>query len=295
MFWVLTAGLLLLGGVLGGFGVRRAVRARLAAKPQARPDYLLRVMFGASAFLLLAPDLIPAIVTDGPGVFGMLFLWAWRLLALGGIGLALLIAVVTSRRAVRTARQGAARVAVRMPSLSGWRERRGLRLDDFPDTWDGLLEYDRQLSRRLVSYQHDLEMLANRPAMLDYTDPHTRAAIEAMTMCDRERRNFAPVTRDVIKTPYGQAVARFAVALREAEENADRQARSGLGVDERDRLAEATRILAFVQGNATTGNDRQRAYERVAALLVAEQAPGEADRSHPWLDVHERVDLNQPR
>lgn len=293
MFWWLTAGFLLLGGVLGWFGVRRAIRARLAPEPPPRPDRLLHVMLGASALLLLAPDLIPAVVADPPGVFGTISLWVWRFLALGGLGLAGLIAVVTSRRAVQTVQLGAARLAVRVPSLSGWQERRGLRLDDFPDSWAGLLEYDRQLSRRLVSYQHDLELLANRPAMLDYTDPHTRAAIEAMTMCDRERRDIGPVTRDVIKTPYGQAVARFAVALREAEENADRQARSGLRVDERDRLAEATRILSFVQGNATTGKDRQRAYERVAALLVADQAPGEADRSHPWLDVHERVDLNR--
>lgn len=287
MFWWLTLGFLLLGGVLGGLGLRRAIRGRLAPTP--RPDRLRQVLLWAGGILLVAPDLIPALVADPPGVFGTITLWVWRFMAIGGIGLVALTAAVTSRRAVQKVRGGAANAAIRVPSWSGRRERRDLNLDDFPHTWDGLLDYDRQLSRRLVSYQHDLELLANRPAMLDYTDPCTRAAIHAMTMCDRERRDFGPVTRDVIKTPYGQAVAQFAVALREAEYNADRQARSGLGVDERARLTEASRILAFVQDNATTGSDRQRAYEHVAALLVADQVPGERDRSHPWLDVHERV------
>ena len=294
MFWWLTLGFLTLGGVLGGWGLRDALRARLS-EPAARPNLRRRIILGVGAFLLVLPDLVPALVTDGTGVLGTLLLWVWRFLAVGGIALVVLVALVTSRRAVQTVRAGAAAAAVKMPSWSGWRHRRRLRLVGFPRTWDGLLDYDRELSRRLVSYQHDLELLANRPAMLDYTDPYTRAAIEAMTMCDRERRDFGPLTRDVITTPYGQAVARFAVALKEAEENADRQVRSGLGVAERDRLAEATRILTFVQDNATTSRDRQRAYERVAALLVADHAPGEADRQHPWLDVHERAHLHKDR
>lgn len=294
MFWLLTVGSLVLGGALGWMGIRRAIRSRLAPSPPERPDRRLQVMLGVAAFLLLAPDLVPALVADGPGLLGGIALWVWRGFAFTGILLVGLAGLVTSRPVVDAGRRAVATAVVRVPSWSGWRRRNDLRLKDFPTTWTALLEYDRQLSRELVSYQHDLEKLANRPAMLDYTDPHTRAAIEAMTMCDRHRRDLGPLTRDVITTEYGQAVARFAVALREAEENADRQARSGLGVDERSRLTEAVRILAFVQDNATTGADRQRAYQRVAALLSAADAHEDDSRQHPWLDVHERADLNRP-
>lgn len=301
MFWLLTCGGVALGSLLTWKGLRRYFSRRLAP-PTGRPDRFGRWLLGLGSVFLVVPDLFAALVVDYPGIFAGVALMFYRGMVLTGVAAAVLLGLVTSRRSVRAMRETTTTAVAVVPSLSARRVRREQGLADFPRSWDALLDYDRELCRRLLSYQHDLEQAANRPAMADYTDPLTRRAVEAMLACDRWRTEQAPLVRDVISTGYGRAVADFALALRAAEENASRQVQDGLRLDERDRLAEAARIIAFVQSNATTEADREQAYRKVAELMsVHEQIEGAAAGfavtagagQHPWLSVTQRAELDE--
>lgn len=150
------------------------------------------------------------------------------------------------------------------------------------------------MARRLLAYEHDLELAVNAPVMRDYTDPHTAAAVHAMLACDTVRTTTAPLgIRDVHATPYGQAVAQFQRALEAAEANAARLARSTFSDDERRDLDEAARSLQFMREHATTPAERDAAYARVRDLLERHPRTRAHDpraaREHPFLTVEERA------
>ncbi|MFV0458951.1 MAG: hypothetical protein ACK5MT_09325 [Actinomycetales bacterium] len=335
MLWLLTFTTIGLGGWLFWRGLRGHFRSRFSPEPVI-PAYaatrrerwtgnLDRVWMLTGALLLLAPELPASLALqtspDGPGLAA---LWLWRMIVVGGLSLTAVITFLTSRAVTSTVVAGANEVAARVPSLSGRRVRRESGLADLPTDWDGLLEYDRQLTRRFLAYGHDLDLMTSHPVMRDYADPQTRRALVAMLECDRVRRSTAPVlTRDVLTTEYGKTVLAFARAMVEAEANSVRRAGLNLDPDERGRLDEAAAILAYLQTNSTTSPERQRAYEHVHWLLdqpadaaseAADLGPdthgapqGVSDRAtadldlgvpqvppprpvaHPWLDVPQRA------
>lgn len=91
--------------------------------------------------------------------------------------------------------------------LGGLRGRRTPGGAIVPRDWDGLVAYDRQLSRRFLDYEN-VDASVNFPVMRDYRDPLTSAALTAMLRCDDLRTAAQPAGfRRAGDTPYGRAVA----------------------------------------------------------------------------------------
>lgn len=332
MFWTVTLLCWGLGWYLGFRGVRTHFRRRFSRAQFGRWAVRRnRALLGLSAFLLICPEVPALLFTLDSSTAGLA--WILRIFALSFSSVVLLAMLLTSRRVTALARAGADEAALKLPSFEGARTRRRLaahdtRLADFPRGWDDLIEYDRQLSRRLLAYDHDLELSASYPVMRDYTEPRTKAALQAMFECDRlQTATPPPLTRDIVTTGYGKAVARFAQALAEAEAHASSTVQAGVGDAERARLNEAISILAFIDTHTTTAAEREDAYRSVRDLLTprasGDQTVGSADappvasppvapqanpvpsqanpvpsqaqpeRSHPWLTVRERASLHR--
>lgn len=309
MFALATLVAMLIGGGLVLAGARRYFRGRPARRPPrtGRQTALDVALVTSGGVLLLAPELpadLLGLSAGGSGA-GAFLLAVAHILALIVMLVLVGAMVLVSQRVVAPALETADRVAARMPSLRGGQARRQVGLADFPRDWAGLLAYEQSLSRRFLAYDHDLELAVSLPAMRDYTEPATRGALRAMFACDAERRESAPpLTADVITTGFGRAVAAFALALQQAEDNARRLAAAGLADDEGARVGEAATILAFVRTNSTTAAERDEAYRTIADLLNrprertgAPQTPGQTPtgkaQPHPWLDVRQRADLHR--
>lgn len=336
MFVLITLATFALGGALGRYAVRRYFRARFGTRPAS--DWHRRVtalLLGCSAVLVLGPELPATLALQLDSMPAAGLVWLLRLVGLTAVALVGWAIVLTSRPVTTFGRGVISTVSARVPSVEARRLRRKLTREDaafahFPREWDGLVEYDRELSHRFLSYDHDLERAVSYPTMRDYTDERTRAALAAMFACDRYRSTAAPtLTRDVITTRYGRAVVAFAQALAAAEAHALRTAQSNLGDDERRRVTEAVDILRFVQNHTTTAPERDTAYRAVqdllaqpagepattqarstaAATAVNEPRDNDADpaldldlgpagsptvaaaAAHPWLDIAHRAQL----
>jgi hypothetical protein len=300
MTLALTAALVLTGVGLVGLAVRRFFTRRFASsqiEPWAQTragratrfaDRSLFALGGLGAALLVAPDVAARLIAG----FTMA---GWRVAAVVGLCLTGALLVAVSRPVTALVRAAVTAAASHTPSWTGWKLRRQNTMHDFPRDWASLLEYDRRLCRQFLAYDDDFEAAVNLPAMRDYSFPPTRAALTAMLACDRVRTDEPPwFTRDVITTAYGRAVAGFAVALAVAEERARALATADLDPTERARLFEATAILEFVQRNATTPADRDRAYRDVMHLLaVRPDGAAPTGSAHPLLSVRQRSNLNR--
>ncbi len=311
MTFALTAALALTGVGLVGVAVRRWLKRRFSVShhgPGATSragrvaDRSLFVLGGLGVALVLVPDLAARQLAGftpwpasplNPDLAATVA--GWRLLAVAGLTLTATLLVLLSRPVTGLIRAAVTAAASRTPSLTGWKLRRQNRLHDFPRDWPTLLEYDRRLCRQFLAYDDDFEAAVNLPAMRDYSFPPTSAALTAMLACDRVRTDEPPwFTRDVITTGYGRAVADFAVALAVAEERARALATADLDPTERARLAEAASILEFVQRNATTPADRDRAYNDVVQLLaVRPHGATPTGSAHPLLSVRQRSYLDR--
>lgn len=309
----------LTGSGLTLFGAGRYVRASLAARtagtarPRTRAKRRTGVAYAvAGATMVLAPD-APARLSghfpEGDTTLEVLLV-VYRIVAAGGL---LIVAVVMAAAvgvgSIRTKRATRRSVATATSSV------------DVTEQWSALRSRDTELTRQFLRYDHDLEAAINFPAMRDYRDPLTRAALEAMLHCDQVRTERAPSgTADVHATAYGRAVAQFAVSLAAAEANARRLVWSNFTEDEKRSLDTAGKMLAFLQSNATTPAERDIAYARVIAelgkiprtkfslgddavrrALEATVTPAASldlpttspfstgARPHPWLDVEQRA------
>ncbi|WP_050347540.1 hypothetical protein [Arsenicicoccus sp. oral taxon 190] len=311
---MILAGLLVaVGLVLVTGGVLRYAAARLR-RPGAgeAPRRVERgvPMTAAGGGLVLAPDVLAAtghLAVDG---VGGLLLALYTVLALAGLSVVAVGMWLTSRRVTRRVVAGVEAVADGIPLLSRHRARRRGTPADFPREWAGLIALDTELTHRFLRYERDLEAAVNFPVMLDYAEPLTKGALDAMLRCRALRAATPPAgTRDVRDTDYARAVADFAVALEAAEANAQRLVASTFSEDERRVLDEAATTLEFMRANTTTPAERADAYERVAAQLSefprrAQSQPAQAAqaqavqaqagatavaRPHPFLDVEDRA------
>lgn len=304
---LLTIVVALSGAVLVTWGWARYLRGRFRARDRASAVTVRRsgvVMAVGGGLLLLLPEVPSHLLSGGSGStgaesgFGEVATWVWRVGVLAGLTVVYGSMALLRERVTRPLREAVGRGAATVLSLApvgpvggARRMRRMPHLADFPRDRDGLLEYDRALTRRLLDYERDLELGANLPAMRDHTVPTTIAVWAAMGRCDT-LRTLAPTGRvvEVLATDYGRAVADFALALATAEENARRLASDTLSGEEVAALAEVERLLAFVRSSHTTPAERAAAYDELTARLDAarpEVAP--VERSHPWLDLSERV------
>jgi hypothetical protein len=303
-------GLLALGGL--AWGTTHYVRSRLSARLQPRRERHRRIGLGVvsvSGFALLVPDLLAGLVVAGTGGSGALATVGWlfyRLFALGAIGIAALVMWATSDPVTGRMRRGRDMVVASVPFGPGRDARRmRRRLGAFPQEWNALLEHDQGLTRRLLRYQRDADAAASRPTMADLTHPLTRAAVDAMFECDAVRTTQPPAhVHDVLATDYGRAVARFDEALRAAEEYASAHVVSSVTDAEQRVVADAARTLSFLQTNATTPQERARAYssisERLARAEVTQATEAQAGMtkpmatsSHPWLTVEDRAEIER--
>jgi hypothetical protein len=282
------------------------VRSRLSARLRPRRERHRRIalgVFGVSAVALLVPDLIAGLVIASTGASGGLATVGWvvyRLFALGAIGIASVVMWLSSDPVTDKVRRGRDAVVMRVPfgpARDLRRMRRSLGATSFPQEWNALLEYDRELTRRLLRYQRDADAAASAPTMADLEHPLTRTAVEAMFRCD-SLRTMQPPARvpDVLATDYGRAVAEFDRALAAAEDFAARHVASTVSVDEQRVVADAARTLTFLQTNATTPEERATAYTKISEKLASAQASAGAEAtqpvpqsSHPWLTVEERA------
>ena len=297
-------GLLGLGGL--AWGTTHYVRSRLSARLQARRERHRRIalgIVGLSGTALLIPDVIAGVVVASTGGSGALTTVGWvlyRLLALGAIGIAAVVMWLTSDRVTNTVRRGRDAVAARVPfgpARDVRRMRRSLGPATFPQEWNALLEYDRELTRRLLRYQRDADAAASAPTMADLEHPLTRAAVDAMFRCDALRTMQPPArVPDVLATDYGRAVAEFDRALAAAEDFSTKHVTSTVAHDEQRVVADAARTLTFLQTNATTPQERATAYTKISEKLASAQASAGAEAtqpvpqsSHPWLTVEERA------
>lgn len=307
----MLAALVALLGVVGlSWGTVHYVRSRFSARLRPRRErhrVLALAVAGVGGVGLLVPDLVAGLFVAGAGGASGAAAFGWilyRFLALGAIGISALTMWLTSDPVTSTVRRRRDAVLARLPFGPGRQTRRMRRaLGAFPEDWEGLLEHDRVLTRRLLSYQRDADAAGSRPTMADLEHPLTRAAVEAMFRCD-ELRSESPPKRvfDVLATDYGQAVAAFDRALTAAERYADAEATSTVTSAEQRAVADATRTLSFLQANATTPQERTAAYHRISERLAqaqatAAQAQGTAAQeqtevipsSHPWLSVEDRA------
>lgn len=299
---MLAALVALLGAGALAWGTVHFVRSRLSARLQPRRERHRRLALGVvgiGALALLVPDLVAGLVVADAGGSGAATIgWVlYRFLALGAIGVATFSMWLTSDPVTSRFRRGRDAVLSRSP-IGPRRQTRRMRraLGAFPQEWQGLLEHDQQLTRRLLAYQRDADAAASRPTMADLEHPLTKAAVDAMFRCDSLRTMQAPArVHDVLTTEYGQAVAVFDRALTAAETYADAQAVSTVTTAEQRAVADATRTLSFLQTNATTPQERAAAYDKISERIARAQAtaaPGEthaAASSHPWLTVEDRA------
>ena len=284
------------------WGTTHYVRSRLSPQLQDRRELHRRIALGAAGVggvTLLAPDAIAGLLL-GSGEGGSLAALGWvlyRLLALGVIGIAALTMGLSSDPVTAKVRRGRDRVVAVAPMGIGRQTRRMRRsLGQFPAEWQGLLEHDRALTRRLLAYQRDAEVAAARPTMADLASPHTKTAVDAMFRCDTLRTMQPPArVHDILATEYGQAVAAFDRALADAERHADERVAGAVTTAEQKAVMDATRTLSFLQSTATTPQERSAAYnvisERLAqASATAESTPAESARgANAWLSVEERA------
>lgn len=297
-------GLLGLGGL--AWGTTHYVRSRLSSRLQARRERHRRIalgVVGVSATALLVPDLIAGLIVSSTGGGGALTTIGWflyRLLAVGAIGVSVVVMWLTSDPVTNRVRRGRDAVVARVPfgpARDVRRMRRSLGAASFPQEWNALLEYDRELTRRLLRYQRDADAAASAPTMADLEHPLTRAAVDAMFRCDTLRTMQPPAhVPDVLATDYGRAVAEFDRALAAAEEFAARHVTSTVAEDEQRVVADAARTLTFLQTNATTPQERASAYTKISEKLASAQATAGAEAtepvprsSHPWLTVEDRA------
>ena len=299
---MLAALVALLGAGALAWGTAHFVRSRLSERlrPRRERHRLLALgVVGVGAFALLVPDLVAGLVTSDTGgssaaTIGWVF---YRFLALGAIGVAAFTMWLTSDPVTARFRRGRDAVIARSPIGPGRQTRRMRRsLGAFPQEWQGLLEHDQRLTRRLLAYQRDADAAASRPTMADLEHPLTKAAVDAMFRCDHLRTAQAPArVHDVLATEYGQAVAAFDRALTAAETYADAQAVSTVTTAEQRAVADATRTLSFLQTNATTPQERAAAYDKISDRIAKAQATaaeGQTEAvpsSHPWLSVEDRA------
>lgn len=286
-------GLLGLGGLV--WGTAHFVRSRLSERLQPRRDQHRRMAVAAASaggVAVLIPDLIASLfLSAGPG--GGVGWFLYRFIALGVIGTASLVMFLSSDRVTSKVRRKRDAVIAAAP-LGPGRETRRMRrrLGQFPQEWNGLLEHDQDLTRRLLAYQRDADAAASRPTMADLEHPLTKAAIDAMFQCDALRTMQPPARmHDVLATEYGQAVAAFDRALAAAETYADSSASSTVTTAEQRAVADAARTLSFLQNNATTPQERAAAYTAIGERLAkAQGTPAEpTTSSHPWLSVEDRA------
>ncbi|MEO7069730.1 MAG: hypothetical protein ABI131_04475 [Nostocoides sp.] len=317
MATLLTMFVAMTGGGFVGWGWARYLRGRFRVKDCAAGISARRsgvVMAVGGGLLLLLPEvpshLLLAVTpsTGVEGAFGALAAWVWRLSVLAVLtvvygSMALLRERVT--QPIReAAERGVAAVVCLLPvggargAGSARRMRRMPQLAGFPRDLGSLVAHDQMLTRRLLDYERNLDLGANLPAMRDHSVPATAAAWQAMMGCDALRPTVTPGSGvgvgDVLRTDYGRAVADFGVALAAAEDNARRLATGSLSTGEVAALAEAERLLAFVQSSHTTPAERAAAYDALAQQLGRARPDGHrgtdpGERSHPWLDVNERV------
>ncbi len=312
----LIATLIALAGTgLTLFGAGRYVRGSIAGRTASasptrtrwrRRGALAYVAVGATMFLVPdAPARWSGQFPEGQAPLE-LFLVFYRLAAVGG--LLVVAAVMATAAGVGAFRTKRANARLRVAAPSPAPAQPGALVPDLTEQWTTLLDRDTTLTRQFLSYDHDLDAAINFPAMRDYRDPLTRAALDAMLHCDEVRTQRAPAsTTDVHATAYGQAVAQFAVALAAAEANARRLVWSNFTDDERRALDTAGKMLAFLQANSTTPAEREVAYARVIAELgkiprtkfalgedalrraLEASAATSPTRPHPWLDVEQRA------
>ncbi|MCA1781487.1 MAG: hypothetical protein ABR500_09225 [Dermatophilaceae bacterium] len=295
-------GLLGLGGL--AWGTTHYVRSRFSARLQPRRERHRRIALATvsvSGFALLAPDAIVGLVIASTGGSGTLATVGWvlyRLLAVGAIGIAALVMWLTSDPVTTRLRRRRDAVVASVPFGPARTTRRMRRhLGAFPQEWNGLLEHDRELTRRLLRYQRDADAAASSPTMADLEHPLTKTAVDAMFRCD-DLRTMQPPTHvlDILATDYGRAVAQFDQALRAAEEYASAHVVSTVARDEQRVVADAARTLTFLQTNATTPQERASAYEKIGEKLAKARATAGAEAtepvptsSHPWLTVEDRA------
>lgn len=319
------------GYLLVGTGLRRQFRARLRALRSGGAQVLtdagvvtlaerrmvargvVPMMLGGS-LLALFPQVPAALLVDsGPGtalgtVFSVLAWLAYDVVV--GLGLLVAWAVLAfasrpvSPRMARQAGDAWRVAATSLPfggQVSARRLRRDPALSDLPTTVEGVLELDRELSARFLSYQRDVDAASALPAMADLAVPTTAAAWEALLRCDELRPGGGVAVRDVVVTEYGQAVGAFATAMSVAEEAARRLVAGGFAPGERESVEDVQRLLSYVTSHATTPSERAELYAALASRLQSAAAGVEAGdghagaeggagaRSHPWLDVSDRV------
>ncbi|MDO5502591.1 MAG: hypothetical protein Q4G67_05395 [Actinomycetia bacterium] len=312
---MLAALIALLGVGALVWGTTRYVRSRLQPALQERRERhraLALSAAGVGGVAMLVPDVLAGLlITSAPGGTAVTVGWVlYRLVAAGMISLAVLVMWLSSDPVTARVRSGRDKVVATMPFSAAAATRRLRRregLTDFPQEWNALLEHDRFLTRELLRYQRDADAAASRPVLADLEHPATNRAVQAMFRCDELRTATAPErASDVLATDYGRAVAEFHKAFAAAQAHAEEAAAAAVPKDERTALADAHRTLTFLQTNATTADERARAYaalsERLAkahsdAGSAAQSAPAgqsaAAAAAHPWLSVEERARLER--
>lgn len=251
-------------------------------------------LVATGGLLLLIPDVLAGAATGAgeAGVVTVLLMLLWRLTVIAGMTVVGGAMVLTSDPVVTRARATRDR-AVRAIPMAPWTALSLGPARHLPRDWQHLVEMDRALGRRLLSYT-DVDNGSSHPILRDHQDPHTRRAVEAMLHCDTLRQS-ASTARDVRRTPYAAAVADFKTKLERAEAYSHKVVRDNLAHGEHATIERAQRLLAYLQEHATTPAERQAAYDRIVAeLSQVDPHAGTEPRpapGHPWLDIDQRADL----
>lgn len=253
MHTLLTMFLATSGALVSTWGFFRALRHRVGVRQRLRSVRGRRTgvaLFVVGGVLLLVPDLIAGLVVaaepaaDSPlAVLGVLGALVWRAAVLLGLMAGGGVLWLTSEQVsgwIRVGVSAAQQTIPRRADLVHVRARRRGEWANFPREWEALVEHDRALARRLLGQGNHFEAAVltsvgtsgdpaghrrssgpDLSALRDWSDPMTRAALEALVECDRVRTASPPPgTRDLLGSEYGRAVAAFDQAVRAAEDNA---------------------------------------------------------------------------
>lgn len=130
-----------------------------------------------------------------------------------------------------------------------------------------LAEHD-AVDDRWLSYELDPVKVLEYPLLTDMREPTTVNFHQARRLADSLRPSAAEdIVEPAAQREYREAVHAYATALDVAEAEAKRVRQSGFGIDERNRLATAMRLLNLALDDAASPQERQQAYQRVRSEI----------------------------
>lgn len=122
--------------------------------------------------------------------------------------------------------------------------------------------------RKITHAETDWDMLFSLPALYDVSVKETANLFLAQREAS-EARTDAPKTIPLgafDSLPYPAAVAKFALAWKVALQNANRMKLRAVPAEEQKIIREIKSLIRITEGSASSQNEREIAYRRIASL-----------------------------